>query len=799
MAKNETHHKTVVGPIFRLTLIFFLSQIAIVFYLKQIYFSDMTLEFLKTQALSSGYVLLGWGWFALMQLLLYAVFIFILWFLARTSGYLLNLSWDNTRLLGVIIFLVALLFLLFANTYYFPNSIFSFWPLFIKTQFHLTFSSSILYGITLIFGALLCIFVIMSCLGVLRWLVKHPLIFILLLIIAAVCIGYFYYVKNKDPSAIPMAQKNAPNIILIGIDSLRPNDLTYFGEKTERMPTVDDFLKHSTVFAHALTPSARTSPAWASILTGNDPKITNVQFNLTNPKYFNISQTLGDILKKHGYYTVYATDDRLFNQINEAFGFQKIIGPKMGMNGFLFSQLNDFPLSNLVINFPVSKILFPYNYINRGSAVTYYPQTFDAVLTKKINAFPKTKPLFLAVHFALPHWPYYDATIPAPKKFANTAAPVDVMKTYYQTLPATDAQINHLLTLLKQEGYLNNTLVILLSDHGNSFGMPHDRITQKQNYVPAGTTPPFQFYTENLSYGHGTDVLTLEQYHIVLAARLFSNASQFVGKKTSVTSLIDIMPTVLNFLNISANKPMQGISLLPLITSSAELNQPRSVFIESEFSLPGLLSATPKAEVVLNQGIPYYEVICKTGMLTMNPVYVPMVIKGKNRAVISVPWMLAYYPHFNEPGTLVLVNLVTKQWTTDMHSAFATSAPVAGLETQLKQFYDNDITLNPATDLQAAATPTNALPTPPTAIAPITPTTGGASVTSAAGTPSSITPIMQNTTTSHVIAAPVTTAKGAVTSSTATNNTMPNTTSTQAATTMQPTTTQTKITANVPS
>ena len=208
-----------------------------------------------------------------------------------------------------------------------------------------------------------------------------------------------------------------------------------------------------------------------------------------------------------------------------------------------------------------------------------------------------------------------------------------------------------------------------------------------------GEKPPFRFYTPNLAHGHGTDVLTLPQYHTVLAMRYFGGQKQFIGSKNTVVSLIDIAPTILNFLNLKSPYKMQGVSLLSLVNTSNDTLQPRPIFIETGFTLPGILSATPKAEVVLNEGISYYQVIPENGHMIINPIYAPMIIKGKNRAIISPPWMLAFYPNQNQAGKLVLINMITKEWTTNLTSKFAQQSPLRALATQLKRFYGNEINM----------------------------------------------------------------------------------------------------------
>src|SRR5688572_14805218 len=100
------------------------------------------------------------------------------------------------------------------------------------------------------------------------------------------------------------AGEQRPNIILIGIDSLRLDQLQRFGGGgvTENL---DGFLAKADVVRDATTPVARTYSSWSSILTGRDPLVTGARFNLAERTTVKANPTLGDVLRGAGYHTVY--------------------------------------------------------------------------------------------------------------------------------------------------------------------------------------------------------------------------------------------------------------------------------------------------------------------------------------------------------------------------------------------------------------------------------------------------------------------------------------------------------------
>ena len=262
------------------------------------------------------------------------------------------------------------------------------------------------------------------------------------------------------------------------------------------------------------------------------------------------------ILKRDGYDTIYATDDRRFNSIDKEFGFRQVIGPKLGVNDILLGLFNDFPLTNLLINFRIFSWLFPYNYSNRAGFFSYYPQTFNEKLVHDLEPVTPNLPVFLAVHFTLPHWPYaWAESLPEQVSNEFSLEKRDVL--YQQSLQRVDQQFKSFFTYLEQHHYFENTLLILISDHGEVLYYPNSRQTNYQNYQ--GTLPSrFAEYLEkntatvlNKSAGHGSDILSPKQYHNVLAFRVYKNGKITTqnSKINARVALIDSAPTILDFLH----------------------------------------------------------------------------------------------------------------------------------------------------------------------------------------------------------------------------------------------------------
>jgi arylsulfatase A-like enzyme/predicted membrane protein len=342
--------------------------------------------------------------------------------------------------------------------------------------------------------------------------------------VMVVTFGFIIYKAIHLAPQIPRHQiTTAPNIIMIGIDSLSPRKINH-----RDTPTLARFVQEGVLFKETITPLANTYPAWASILTGLYPEHNQARYNLMPPDAVKSSNSIAWLLQKQGYQTLFATDDRQFNMLGRDFGFQTMIGPRGGANDFLISALNDFPLSNLLVNFPISQWLFPYNYSNRASYITYYPQSFDKRLQQLLVHHDNASPSFMAIHFTLPHWPYLWAESPP-----ETNNPHDQSEQHHQmAVQRVDQQVSILIRLLEHYGYLDNGMIILLSDHGEGFYFKGSRQTSPLHYQGPGVSRFSKYLKRNTSTvldrsaGHGSDLLSADQYHCLLAFKIYQQGHE---------------------------------------------------------------------------------------------------------------------------------------------------------------------------------------------------------------------------------------------------------------------------------
>jgi arylsulfatase A-like enzyme len=715
MKLNQSFKETnLLGMLICLTLLFIAAQVIFFsIHYKVSELVDSLVQHSITRELFYPIILLPIIEFIIVQLAAYGLMICFAWFLARSIGVLFHLAASMTYWLGLIIWVLCCVEILTLNHYFFPDSYFSQWfhqpGWAVAAHFNLIFASILLLLATLLAYLNFFSFTAKSALSSSLRIIGKLFLFLGFINIAMVTYDNVIFLRNP---VVPASK--TPNIILIGFDSLRPDFTSYFGNHAVYTPNIDRFLRNATIFTDVYTPLARTFPTWVSILTAKHPKHNHARNNLAAPEAIFAQENLAKTMKQAGYETIYATDEKRFSNITEAFGFDRILGPKTGVNDFLLGGLGDFPLANLLINSPWGRFLFPYNYANRAASITYEPDKFLHLihlgLLKRQN-----KPLFLAIHFCVTHWPFRWAHA---GQFSNDS----LVSQYENSIAAVDEQFGKLMDILQTTGVLNKSVIVLLSDHGTTLGLPGDRLIDYKTYsgdrrnlklIPVSKKSgapdqDFDFkndYTINTSYGQGTDVLSLKQDRALLAFRGFGEDVP-VQQINDRHALIDIAPTILDFLKLSSLPHIDGLSLIDYIAPTALTKRKlQPVFLETGDTIGEIESDKIDIQKVVKLRIGAYQINASNGLMFLSPSAEQSLIENKQRAILWGDWLLAKYPtqmrsrlvpaahgqlemesYLIKPY-FVLVNVKSGIWTIGLTSDFAKTAPVPELLHKLKAFY----------------------------------------------------------------------------------------------------------------
>lgn len=610
-------------------------------------------------------------WETIIQVVLYVLVAMIqtcwLWGICQSQAF----KCLKKSLMRRVIFVATLIFILTINHYFFPLSQFNrLVDLFKKPMIDVTLSISLL----LLIGFSVNTWLQMSY--------RKSILGLTLIGISFYLIPDYLPHKNFQPPPSKL-----PNIILIGIDSL---NLGYVTPRTT--PTIYNLLSQGVHFTDTISPLARTYPAWSTILTGLYPYHHHARENLIPSQFVKSEASVVWRLRELGYSTFFASDDRRFNNLDTEFGFETIVGPPLGVNDILLGGFYDFPLTNLLLNSKISQWLFPYNYMNRASQYSYFPKTFDNKLKDTLQTTITKSPAFIAVHFTLTHWPYAWAT-----SSATDAKDVFHLhqrrRLYAAAIESVDQQIAKLYAVLEQQGLLTNSMIILLSDHGEAFYERGSRITLHKNYQEQGPSSFAQYLKKETSTslekssGHGSDLLSPEQFQCLLSIQI-RKQNQIITQAHTVTTrvaLLDIAPTIFSWLKRylpEERRHFDGISLLENIRNPASQLPRRSFILES-----GLL---PNQNLSPQKAIHYaqlmYHVNPENNHLELNPRSFPRINAMRLYGLLQDNWLLALYP-YNKSYLPVIIDLQTKSWTDRPFSTYGKNTPFQPMLAKLQEFY----------------------------------------------------------------------------------------------------------------
>ena len=308
-------------------------------------------------------------------------------------------------------------------------------------------------------------------------------------------------------SSRALVAASSPNIVLITIDTARADRLGFLGSNQGLTPNLDAFAKQSVVFTHAYSQVPLTTASHATILTGTYP-----QFHQVNDAGVKLSTDVPygpAVLQAHGYQTA-------------AFVGAVILDPKGGAPGF------DRGFATFDAAFHDRR---PgedrYHTLERraGDVVA----RAEAWLQKR-----HTGPFFLWVHVYDPHAPY-DPPEPFRSRYSSDL--------YSGEIAYTDSALGKLLDDLRAQKLFDDSVIAVMSDHGEALGEHGER-------------------------GHGV-FLYEPTIHVPLLLKMPRDRS--AGKHVdSRVSLVDVMPTILQAAGLAVPAAMQGKSLLPRLDNKTE-------------------------------------------------------------------------------------------------------------------------------------------------------------------------------------------------------------------------------------
>jgi len=379
-----------------------------------------------------------------------------------------------------------------------------------------------------------------------------------------------YIGTDLEPSNFNLSDK--PNIVFVLTDDQPYNTIGLAGNTYIQTPNIDSLINNGVYFDNMYLPLAWCAPSRASILTGKVPHTHKLTTNrLILPPN---QMTLSEILQSVGYHTgifgkCHLGDPNDVEKYKRGFDVRVLPYPDSGA------------LSGSWYNYQVSKNGVIED-VNQYVTDFYADEAIKFIKESKADN-PNT-PFFVWFSPFAPHAPmnppqgqnvYYAKEIPIPvsitddlstkpsiqqnhaqhKNFINRGGwdgIRNIVDRGYETIWNIDQNVGKLTDTLKELGVYDNTIFIFMSDNGVMFGA-HQLLFKGPFMYEEQVKAPFILHYPNLiSSGFQTH---------------------------SLSSSIDIMPTILDIIGLQKPADVQGQSFLPVI--KGERDQYRnSIFIE---------------------------------------------------------------------------------------------------------------------------------------------------------------------------------------------------------------------------
>ncbi len=318
--------------------------------------------------------------------------------------------------------------------------------------------------------------------------IKQPLrngfLFVLLVVfVAAGLLPVLTHTSAANTPAAVISASSRPHIFFITADGVNAENMSVYGYERETTPFINEMAQSSLVAMNAFTNSANTSGSIVSMFTSKSPIETRVLYPPDILKGEDVYQHLPAILTLNGYYTAQYSFEYYVDayKLNFQNGFKEANGRTNESNtlstinrvlptniGYFVYELSNRLLDRLRHIFfikkmsnPFLKVLSPNEYQDEDK--------FDAL----IKVIEKTnQPIFAHLHWMGTHGPRYyppQQVFSAGKDAERGVQSEYDVDFYDDSILAFDQAMAVFYNELENRGMLENSILIIGSDHGQGF------------------------------------------------------------------------------------------------------------------------------------------------------------------------------------------------------------------------------------------------------------------------------------------------------------------------------------------
>jgi arylsulfatase A-like enzyme len=451
------------------------------------------------------------------------------------------------------------------------------------------------------------------------------------------------FVSIRTTEAIADATPRYPNILIIGIDSLRADRM----ERQDVTPALQELRAdpRTVNFEDHYIGIPRTFPSWIELLTGRYAPETGVRhmfpgFGVRAAPF----EGLVTRARAAGYQTSVVSDfaGDVFPRFEA--GFQHVDAPHLTLATMIRMSIDQaMPAFLPLVASSAAAPMFP---AMRESPAFADPARLRDAVVRRIDS-TRDHPWLLTAFFSTAHFPYaaphpYYTRFTSPQyrgsalfqknpdlKFPDGGPPAEdvtqIRGLYDGALLAIDSELAKLFHALKATGQWDNTLIVVTGDHGEDL------------------------FENGLLQGHGEHLRGVNVLRVPWLMKLPVTETPAVRRVTQTSRIIDVAPTVTAIAGLVTEEPVGGGfdwspylrrgGDAPDLDAYAETGiwfaaDGSGFFQERRLHYPGIAG-------LLNFDQGY------SGEVVLNPLFEPIIIAAKHRMLISGDDKLIYQPTEN--------------------------------------------------------------------------------------------------------------------------------------------------------
>ena len=329
----------------------------------------------------------------------------------------------------------------------------------------------------------------------------------------------------------------SPNLVLISLDTLRADHLGCYGYERLTSPNLDEFAERATLFETAMSTASKTAESHMTMFTSLYAAVHGIgtlagadEPGVEIPVLGSGIRTLAGILYDRGYATAGYHSGGF---MRSKFGFSK--GFELYEDGRFSHAINW--LKENASERPFFLLFHTYNahdpYTPKPPYDAMFTENYDGRIVHDLERLKKMADSSEWPSYTQMYWSLVDREDPRDVEH--------LIALYDGGIASLDATLSGLLATIEE--YAPNTLIVIVSDHGEEFG-EHGAFVHRHVYG--------------------------ELLHVPLIIR---EPGQETGARIETpVSLIDLAPTVLELLGVERPEQFQGRSLVPLISAKSSVS-----------------------------------------------------------------------------------------------------------------------------------------------------------------------------------------------------------------------------------